>query len=78
MNKVRFSNMKSNNIREIMRERGVTVEQIAGKIGITEQAVYAIVSGKTTRATARFSFACALGMRVEELWPDTDSEQAAA
>lgn len=69
--------MESNKIKEILREKRLTYEAVADQIGITPQAVAAIVNGQTRGATARFAFASALGTTVAELWPDEGAATAA-
>lgn len=58
-------------IKELLRERDLTYVDVAAEIGVTPQAVYEIVHGKTTSATARYAFAKALGLTVGDIWHDT-------
>lgn len=62
--------MEINRAREALREKRLTYEAVGDLIGITPQAVAAIVNGQTTGATARFALASALGLTVSDLWPD--------
>lgn len=63
--------MEHNGVKEMIRSRGLTYDDLAEVIGITAQAVSEIVDGRTTGATARYALARALGTQVDELWPQT-------
>lgn len=60
---------EADKIKAILKERRLRYSDIAGEIGVTEQAVSDIVLGKTRKATARYAFAKALGLGVDDLWP---------
>lgn len=64
--------------RKAVVERGLTYRDIANEIGITPQAVYAIVQGIATGTTGRYAVAKALGVEVKDLWPDPDEVTAKA
>lgn len=49
---------------------------LAEEIGVTEQAISHIVTGKTTAATSRYAVASALGMDVADIWPEEGREPA--
>lgn len=59
-----------NKVRDLIRERGLTYEEVGQAIGISAQAVNEIVHGRTRGATARYALAAFLGSTVAELWPD--------
>jgi len=59
----------SDQIKQMIKGKGLTYETIGEEIGISPQAVSEIVNGRTKGATARYSLAKALGREVEELWP---------
>ena len=70
--------MASNNpVKDAIQERGYTYESLGAEIGITTQAVSEIANGRTTGATARYSVAKALGLTVEQLWPESRQPAAA-
>lgn len=56
-------------LKERIRRAYGSYEALGAEIGITAQAVAAIVNGQTRGATARYSVAKALGVSVDELWP---------
>jgi DNA-binding XRE family transcriptional regulator len=69
--------MESNPVKRALREKDMTYADAASKIGITVQAVAAIVNGETRGATARYALASLLGHTVEQLWPNDESELVA-
>lgn len=64
-------------IKALIRERGHTYVTLAAEVGVTPQAIYAIVNGQSRGATARYALAKALGADVLDLWPE-DSVPTAA
>lgn len=56
-------------VKDIIQERGLSYGDIAREIGVTPQAVYAIVTGRAVGATGRYAVAKVLGMEVDDLWP---------
>lgn len=69
--------MESNPVKRALRDKGMTYEDVAIEIGITVQAVAAIVNGQTRGATARYALAKVIGQSVEQLWPDGGAGVAA-
>ena len=70
--------MDANQIRDLVREKGLTQTGIAEEIGITPQAVAEIIAGRTTSSTARYAFAKAIQESVSMLWPEEASATSAA
>lgn len=68
--------MESNPVKRALRDKGMTYEDVANEIGITVQAVAAIVNGQTRGATARYSLAKVLGQSVDRLWPEDAADAA--
>lgn len=64
-------------LRLLIRKRYGSYRALGQEIGITTQAVYSIVKGHTTSATARYAVAHALGFKVSDLWPETEEKGAA-
>ena len=56
-------------IREIMLEKGVSVNEMSEKLGITRQSFYSIVNGNPTMSTLT-KIAEILGVTVKELFKD--------
>lgn len=68
--------MESNNVKAAIHAAGHTYESLGEKIGISPQAIAEIVAGRTKGATARYAVAAALGITVDELWPEDSSKAA--
>lgn len=62
--------------KRIIQERGLTYRDIADEIGISPQAVYAIVNNRATGKTGRYAVAKALGLEVADLWPEPEAKAA--
>lgn len=58
-------------IRSLMVRRGITSRQIAELESVRENYVYMVLAGERTGYRIRRAIAKALGVPVEELWPDT-------
>lgn len=56
-------------IREIMLEKGISVNEMSEKLGITRQSFYSIVNGNPTMSTLA-KIAEILGVNVKELFKD--------
>lgn len=56
-------------IREIMLEKGISVNEMSEKLGITRQSFYSIVNGNPTMSTLT-KIAETLGVTVKELFKD--------
>ena len=56
-------------IREIMLEKGISVNEMSEKLGITRQSFYSIVNGNPTMSTLA-KIAEILGVTVKELFKD--------
>ena len=56
-------------IREIMLEKGISVNEMSEKLGITRQSFYSIVNGNPTMSTL-IKIAEILGVTVKELFKD--------
>ena len=56
-------------IREIMLEKGISVNEMSEKLGITRQSFYSIVNGNPTMSTLT-KIAEILGVTVKELFRD--------
>lgn len=57
-------------LKDLIRKRFGSYEALGQEIGISAQAVAAIVNGQTRGASARYAVASALGVKVSDLWPD--------
>lgn len=64
-------------VKSLMVLKGVQQVDICRKLHVTPATVSLIVSGKKTSARVRLAIAKALGMRVEELWPNDGHKKAA-
>lgn len=60
-------------IREIMLEKGISVNEMSEKLGITRQSFYSIVNGNPTMSTLT-KIAEILGVTVKELFRDENNE----
>lgn len=60
-------------IREIMLEKGISVNEMSEKLGITRQSFYSIVNGNPTMSTLT-KIAEILGVTVKELFKDESNE----
>jgi transcriptional regulator with XRE-family HTH domain len=65
-------------VKRLIRDRGHTYESLAAEIGVTPQAIYAMVHGNTKGATARYALAKALGLNVADLFEDDRAVPTAA
>lgn len=61
--------MTANEIRGLLKSKGINQTDVAAKIGVTPAAVQEIIAGRTTSATSRFAFAMAIGEDPETIWP---------
>lgn len=59
-------------IREIMLEKGVSVNEMSEKLGITRQSFYSIVNGNPTMSTL-IKIAEILGVTVKKLFRDENN-----
>lgn len=66
--------MSPDEIRELIRVRGMTQVDIARRINITAGSVNDIIQGRTRSATARFALAMVLGVDPEAIWPREPAE----
>lgn len=66
--------MKENKlrIREVMLEKGISVNEMSEKLGITRQSFYSIVNGNPTMSTLT-KIAEILGVTVKELFKEDDN-----
>lgn len=69
--------MESNEIKALMRERGLTYAAIGAEIGVTAQAVWNVVNGTSGGRPLKFAVAKVLGVDVAKLWPADDAGVAA-
>lgn len=60
-------------IREIMLEKGISVNEMSEKLGITRQSFYSIVNGNPTMSTLA-KIAEILGVTVKKLFKDESNE----
>lgn len=60
-------------IREIMLEKGISVNEMSEKLGITRQSFYSIVNGNPTMSTLA-KIAEILGVTVKELFRDKNNK----
>lgn len=70
--------MDRKELKALIRERGYTYQTLADEIGVTLQAIAEIVAGRTTGAMQRYALAKALGVEVEDIWPQVPVEEGAA
>lgn len=56
-------------IKRLVREQGHTYQSLADEIGVSRQAIWAIIHGSASGATGRYALAAALGVEVVDLWP---------
>ena len=64
--------MKTNLRQKIKIElikKGIPAAEIGRKLGLTRQAIYQTISGKTKKIRNRKAIAEAIGVEVEDLWP---------
>lgn len=59
-------------IREIMLEKGISVNEMSEKLGITRQSFYSIVNGNPTMSTLA-KIAEILGVTVKQLFKEDDN-----
>lgn len=64
-------------LRGLIRERFGTYEKLGQEIGVSAQAIAEIVAGRSKGATGRYAVAKALGVTVDELWPEQEEAPAA-
>lgn len=62
--------MEIKELKTLIRDRGLTYEDLAEEIRVTPQAISEIVNGRTTSSTARYALASALGLEVNDIWPE--------
>lgn len=68
----------THNLRDMRRDRGLTVEQAATEMGISKQALSTIELGRVPTAPVAFRVAGFYGLRVTEVWPSGDAPEVAA
>ena len=68
----------NNKIKALMVLKGVKQVDICRKLHVRAATVSQIVSGKKKSARIRLAIAKALGMQVEELWPNGHNHRKAA
>ena len=61
--------MNANEIRGLLKSKGLSQRDVAARIGVTPSAVQEIITGRTESNTARFAFAMAIGEDPETIWP---------
>lgn len=61
--------MERKELKSLIRERGLTYQQLADEIGVSVQAISEVVAGRTRGAAIRYAIAKALGVDVEDIWP---------
>ena len=59
-------------IREVMLEKGISVNEMSEKLGITRQSFYSIVSGNPTMDTL-IRIAKILGVNIKQLFKEDDN-----
>ncbi len=59
-----------------MALRGITGVDIARKLGVSPTTVYIVIGGYGKSERIRRAIANALGMKVEELWPENNRKAA--
>ena len=59
-------------IREVMLEKGISVNEMSEKLGITRQSFYSIVNGNPTMDTL-IRIAKILGMNIKQLFKEDDN-----
>ena len=77
--------MARNTVGERIERNKRIVEAVGGypalgrKIGVSPQAIYAIITERARGATGRYAVAAALGVSVDDLWPtEAPPEKVAA
>ena len=68
--------MERKALKELIRAKGKTQQQLADEIGVTIQAIAEVVAGRSKGAAIRYSIAKALGLEVEDIWPSGKVEAA--
>jgi len=68
----------NNKVKSLMVLKGVKQVDICRKLHVTPQTVSLIVSGKKKSARIRAAIAKALGVKVEDLWPNGNNHKRAA
>ncbi|GAB62695.1 MAG: HTH domain-containing protein [Candidatus Jettenia sp.] len=51
-------------------KRNISGAEIGRRMGVSRVAVYQVITGKTKSKRLRKAIADAIGMRVEDLWPE--------
>lgn len=59
-------------IREVMLEKGISVNEMSEKLGITRQSFYSIVNGNPTMSTLT-KIAEILGVNIKQLFKEDDN-----
>jgi transcriptional regulator with XRE-family HTH domain len=70
--------MSKENIKLLLKQHRVTQAAIARKLCVSLTSVHLTISGKTVSARIRQAIAEAIGKPVNEIWPDTTTNQEAA
>ena len=74
-----YSDAISGRLKELIKRKGITVNRLATRSGITQSTVEDIVAGKTKNPKLKtlHRLACGLDMRVSELldFPEMDNTQ---
>lgn len=63
-------------VKSLMMLKGLRSKDIAKDLGVTETWVSLVLNGRRRSPRVRQAFADALGMNVEELWPNGNNKAA--
>ncbi len=72
------TNTVANRIREVMQSQGLTITEMANRMGKAKQTVSTILSGGNPTISTLEEMANAIGVPVAELLPGTSSEELTA
>jgi lambda repressor-like predicted transcriptional regulator len=64
-------------VKSLMVLKGITGVDIARKLGISPNTVYVVMGGYGKSRPIHQAIADALGMKVEQLWPENKNRKAA-
>lgn len=64
--------MKGYEIRQIMKDRGISVSGIAKKVGVTSPSVSQVIHGKIRSHRISKAIAEDTGKEISDLWPDQE------
>ena len=63
-------------LRMLRRRRGITVDQISSKVGLTSDAILKLESGARGKTLEKLpGLAKALGCRIDDLFPEMDKDK---